>query len=183
MLKRALLAAGIVVPVTFAVVTATFADEPCRSRASLDWARAGKGYIVEAVADGPTCQQAVIVQVVRRPDGTPLWSDVVLAEWRFADEAPANSAAMEKALGQMLVDGLRGVVLSDQLPEWSQAEEGTLRRGGTVWYAEAGVERAAWNALRNAKRPIFTYLQGTDSVGVLALGADGTITKVGYFVP
>ena len=182
MLKCVLLTAGIVA-IAPVVATVALADEPCRSRASLDWARAGTGYLVEAVADGPTCQKAVIVQVVRRPDGTPLWSDVVLAEWRFADEAPADSAAMEKALAQMLVEGLRGAVLSDQLPEWKQSEEGTLRRGSTVWYAETGVERAAWNALRAAKRPVFTYLQGTDSVGVLVLGADGTISKVGYFVP
>lgn len=168
---------------TSVVATVVLADERCRSRASLDWARAGTGYLVEAVADGPSCQKAVIVQVVRRPDGTALWSDVVLAEWRFADEAPADSAAMEKALTEVLIEGLRGVVSSDQLPEWQQSEEGTLRRGGTVWYAETGVERVAWNRLRAAKRPVFTYLQGTDSVGVLVLGADGAITKVGYFVP
>ena len=182
MLRCVLFTAGIVATMSAAAAVA-LADEPCRSRASLDWARAGKGYLVEAVADGPTCQKAVIVQVVRRPDGTALWSDVVLAEWRFADEAPADSAAMEKALAQMLVDGMRGVVSSDQLPEWQQSEEGTLRRGSTVWYAETGVERAAWNTLRAAKRPVFSYLQGTDSVGVVVLGADGTIIKAGYFVP
>lgn len=182
MLRYVLLAAG-TVAMTSAAATVALADQHCRSRASLDWARAGTGYLVEAVADGPSCQKAVIVQVVRRPDGTALWSDVVLAEWRFADEAPADSAAMEKALAEMLIEGLRGVVSSDQFPEWQQSEEGTLRRGGTVWYAETGIERAAWNRLRAAKRPVFTYLQGTDSVGVLVLGADGTVTKVGYFVP
>ena len=147
------------------------------------WARAGAGYLVEAVADGPTCQKAVIVHVVRRPDGTPVWSDVVLAEWRFPDDAPRDGATMEKALAQMLVEGLRSIAGSEQLPEWKQGEEGALRRGDIVWYAETGVERAAWNALRVAKRPVFTYLQGTESIGVLVLAPDGSVTKAGYFVP
>lgn len=114
------------------------------------WARAGAGYLVEAVADGPTCQKAVIVHVVRRPDGAPEWSDVVLAEWRFVEESPRDSAAMEKVLAQMLVDGLRGVVGSEQLPEWKQGEEGTLRRG-----ARCGTPRPVWNAphgMRCARR-------------------------------
>jgi hypothetical protein len=182
MSKAGLLATALAVA-TPALATSALADEPCRARAEQAWARAGAGYLVEAVADGPTCRNAVIVHVVRRPDGVPVWSDVVLADWRFPDEAPRDSTAMEKALAQMLVEGLRSVAGSEQLPEWKQGEEGTLRRGDTVWYAEAGVERAAWNALRVAKRPVFTYLQGTDSIGVLVLGADGSMTKVGYFVP
>lgn len=182
MYRVGLLATALAVA-TPALVPSAFADGPCRARAELAWVRAGAGYLVEAVADGPTCRNAVIVHVVRRPDGAPVWSDVVLAEWRFADEAPRDSAAMEKALGQMLVDGLRSVPGSDQLPEWRQGEDGTMRRGDVVWYAETGMERAAWNALRMAKRPVFTYLQGTESIGVLVLGADGSVTKAGYFVP
>lgn len=182
MYRVGLLATALAVA-TPALSTPVLADEPCRARASVAWARAGAGYLVEAVADGPTCRNAVIVHVVRRPDGVPVWSDVVLAEWRFAEDAPRDSAAMEKALAQMLVDGLRGVAGSEQLPEWKQGEEGTLRRGDIVWYAETGMERAAWNALRVAKRPVFTYLQGTESIGVLVLAADGSVTKAGYFVP
>lgn len=63
----------------------------CNARASIPWEKAGPGYFADAIVRGPSCANAVVLFVTRRPGGMPNW---------FRDEpdkvVPGNApAAME----------------------------------------------------------------------------------------
>lgn len=98
--------------------------EGCNARARVPWTAAGDGYFAEAIVSGPSCAQAVVVFVPRRPGGlagrlddqrtvlpgsAPMSLDV-----QPTTEVPAlagvrDAAAMTAALPGWLAERLRGL--------------------------------------------------------------------------
>lgn len=100
--------------------TAYAAD--CNARISIPWEKAGPGYFADAIVRGPSCANAVVLFVARRPGGEPHWyrdpPDKVVAgnapvalEIKPVAGIPAlakvaDAAAMTKALQGWLVQRL-----------------------------------------------------------------------------
>lgn len=151
--------------------------EECSGRASAPWTQAGKGYSVDAIADGPDCAKAVVVLVVRGPDGKALHTFLGTSDTIISFGDTKTKAAMKATLARWLVEA-NTMPTSDQLPDWKDKQE-QPGSGQFPFYPEYGVKRTDYLAIRKAKRPVFCYAQGMESVACVVLDADGVVTKVG----
>ena len=165
------------------IVAAPALAEDCSGRAVASWQPGSERYSVEAVADGPSCRNAVVVLVIRRSDGTPIWTSTGIADTILTLSTAESKAGMTAQLKQWLADAVRRPRTSDELPEWKDADkQGPLQRGDASWYPEPGIARTAWDGCRAVKRPLFVYVQGMESAAVLLLRADDSLVKLGSIV-
>lgn len=158
----------------------THAASNCNTKASQVWAASPTQKLtIEALADGPTCSQAVLMFAVRNSKGDALWfevsrpSDVMV----FTQPPPKNVKTMTSALKQWITpdDHLKS---ADVLPEW---KEGTdfPQAGEFPFYPDEGTGRGDYVKMQKAKLPMFCYIAGTESEACLVLMQDETIVKVG----
>ena len=64
---------GALVAATLLVLPGVGHAADCDARVSLPWKQAGPGYSGEAIVRGPSCANAVVLFVTRRPGGMPNW--------------------------------------------------------------------------------------------------------------
>lgn len=152
------------------------ASSPCNARASQVWTQK---LTVEALADGPSCAQAVVVLVIRNSKGDALWiaSSKTSDIFTFTQAPPANATAMTASLKQWITRDDR-LQQTGALPEWKNGADGP-EAGEFPFYTNEGVTRADYTQTRKANLPMFCYVAGMESEACLVLTKDGTIIKIG----
>lgn len=130
-------------------------------------------YTSEAHVLGPTCQQGVVVLVVRQREGTPIYTWSGLTDYLFGLSEAANPAAMKEALSDWVNQG-PDVDTTATLPPWEETE-GQSKRAEFPFMPEEWFDKAAWDAMRAEKLEMFCFPQGMESqqCAVLRPGADG----------
>lgn len=103
--------------------TAAGSDSGCARSATRQvvWSSPGAPDTITARAEGPTCQQAVVLFVVRNAQGDPLWSFAsTYYDMTTGGVAPENAPAVSGAEADRFLHGWANVTVqrSSQLPEW-----------------------------------------------------------------
>jgi hypothetical protein len=151
----------------------------CSLEAARPWTPfRGADFVSEAYSNGPTCASAVATIVVRDPKGRVLWADALVAEhvMTFVDAKVPNK--MKAALSEWLTQQHLFKSSAD-LPAWRQGADAPDVVGDFPFYAEPGLDRAGYEQIRAQRQALFCYVQGMESLACIAIGRDGTATKVG----
>jgi hypothetical protein len=150
----------------------------CSVSDTLPWTAAGRGYLIDVFSDGTDCLNAATALVIRAPDGRPLYSAATpgfIVDIYNPDLK--TRADMKKALTRIetMTEDTTG-----KLPAWpeGQAEREITRGDFTTTVAEP-FDRASWNALRDARRPMLPVDYGIESAAFVVLMPDGRVIEVG----
>lgn len=130
----------------------------------------------EAFSHGPNCNKAIVVITVRGPDGTPQWIDAMKASdlMTFADVK--TTKAMQAALKDWISQSA-GLKSTADLPSWPPGAQ-QPSSGEFPFYVEEGVDRDYYEKARNARAPLFCYVQGMESMACIAM-IEGGMVKLG----
>lgn len=150
------------------------ADAPaaCETAVSELWATNALGsYTAEATSAGDDCLAAALSLQIRDDRGAILWSSRHRSQDLFGFDAVTSPARMEAALRDWITQAGRFSRSSD-LPPWARGAAQPVNLAGFAFEPNPGVDRAGYEALRAASRPLFCHVQGRESVFCLALSAD-----------
>ena len=150
----------------------------CSVSDTLPWTAAGRGYLIDVFSDGTDCLNAATALVIRAPDGRPLYSaatpgfivDIYNPELK-------TRADMKKTLTRIetMTEDTTG-----KLPEWPKGQtEREITHGDFTTTVVEPFDRASWNALRDAKRPMLPVDYGIESAALVVLMPDGRVVEVG----
>jgi hypothetical protein len=150
----------------------------CSMRADGPWQAAGAGYSIAIVVDGATCDAAVALVTLRRPDGLAIWGAWVAVRDNlyFQDgKARADVATAIRRMVSQLGAAADGTTCS--FPDWPAGGE---IQGGTDfhWQAKPGMTRGIWQDLREAGLPTLVFATGQETSIVLVLERDGSLREV-----
>ncbi len=149
----------------------------CNISDTLPWTAAGRGYLIDLFSDGTDCLNAATALVIRAPDGRPLYSAATpgfIVDIYHPDLK--NRSDMAKALASIehLTEGT-----TEKLPEWPEGQsERTITRGDFTTTVAEPFDRASWNALRAARRPMLPADPGNESAAFVVLMPDGRVVEV-----
>jgi hypothetical protein len=135
----------------------------CAARASQTWSAADQPELtVEAVADGPTCAQAVVTIAVRDGDGAVAWTQAFIAADNFVLREGSTPKTMQAALRRWLDPGQLKLGSTAELPEWA---EDAPAPGGEFPFSPSEIfaSREDYEALREADRPLLCLVSGNES--------------------
>lgn len=154
---------------------ATSASVGCVAHARSVWnPDAATQLSITAFAEGPTCQNAVAVLVVRGADGGVLHTDVHQTEFVMLLNGKATPQDLDAALAEWIkIDP----ATTADLPAWDPKAE-TPVSGEFPFYPAEGVDRAAYETLRGQKLPMLCYVQGMESSACYVF-RDGAFTDLG----
>ncbi len=153
-----------------------FADD-CNARYASAWEPGnGQTYMIEAITDGSTCDQAIAAFVVRGPDGAPLYYNIYQANQVMLLAGQPTKSDMEAALFQWTMQdaGADGVANTGSLPAWQAGGE-SPDAGEFPFYPDMAVDQTYYEQLRAAKAPMICYVQGMESLACLALYEGGLV--------
>ncbi|BCW88507.1 hypothetical protein sos41_16480 [Alphaproteobacteria bacterium SO-S41] len=157
-MRQVLLGAAVVAVMGLICVAARADDLPpivsgCKAEAVVPWPAAGEGYRAMAYTEGEDCAEAHLTLALVAPTDRALW------QWDFGGAASVralygvpNVVEMERALGAWLTQGSDKPTTSADLPAWA---DGAAAPEG--FEPDAVLDRAGWEALRAAKRPLFCF--------------------------
>jgi hypothetical protein len=150
------------------------AQAQCAGKVSRAWGK----FTIEAMADGPTCDHAVAVIVIRNAK-----HDVV---YSLAGAAEHNAVFLNNESGkikQALTDWIsaRGERRMSELPNWKQGADSPAQEPPAEFpFVVSGeIGRNDYLALRKAGAPLFCFVQGMESERCVAATKDGDIRDVG----
>jgi hypothetical protein len=149
----------------------------CSISDTLPWTAAGRGYLIDVFSDGTDCLNAATALVIRAPDGRPLYSAAtpgVIVE--IYHDVLKTRADMKKALARIetMTEDTTG-----KLPEWPEGQtDRAITRGDFTTTVAERFDRASWNALRDARRPMLPVDYGIESVAFVVLMPDGRVVEV-----
>ncbi len=156
------------------------AAERCGGTASAAWDAAGKGWMIEAMADGPTCDQAVATMVIRNATGEPVFNTSQVANQTMLLAGKTNAKELGDGLKEWIDPKGSNITTSDALPEWKKGAEAPGEAGAEFpFYPDEGMTQEAYEAIRATKAPTFCYVQGMESLNCLVLDKDGVLTSAG----
>ena len=154
-----------------------FAGTTCDVKASSAWKPSrGPAFRAEAISNGPNCENAVVMIVLRSGNGAPLWVDARLTKDLMTFQGIKTTAQMKSALVDWL-DQPGTFKSSADLPPWAKGEEAP-KAGEFPFYPEADVDQEAYEKVRASKAPVFCYVQGMESMSCVVY-SDGGFMKVG----
>jgi hypothetical protein len=139
----------------------------CSASASRAWLG---GTTIEAFAQGPTCEKAVVTLVIRNMAGNPLFMQA--HDTAFLMNFTQAPAANAKALGVTLKDWISGggfMTSADRL----------VLDGEFPFTVNEGVGKATLAKYRKEKMPLFCYIQGMESGNCVVLDKDGAVVDLG----
>ena len=131
---------------------------------------------VEAFSHGPSCAHAVVVIVVRGPNGVPLWNDSMPAAQVMTFAGLNTRQNMGVALRDWMTQNHLFKTSAD-LPVWKKGDAAPTS-GEFPFYPDEGVDRDYYEQVRAGKVPVFCYVQGMESIACVVL-KDGGMTKIG----
>lgn len=150
----------------------------CAAMAEKAWIqRDGGNFIAQASANGPTCDKAVALLVVRDAQQTPVFTWAGPASHIFGLKDATNGLAMRAALLAWIDQSNSSLATTGHLPPWEETE-GQAKRAEFPFHPEAWFDAAAWEALRQEKLDLFCFPQGGESLDCAAL-RDGRLETVG----
>lgn len=144
----------------------------CAATASSSW----QSLQVEASASGADCEQAE-ARITITNGGQQVWSETYPAAQVMVLAGAADTEDMQRRLTEWIAPAGAASDSTGDLPAWPANAE-TPMSGEFPFYAEEGIERAAYEALRSRDAPMYCYVQGMESAACLAL-EDGALTKIG----
>jgi hypothetical protein len=170
----------LVAALLLATSTTAKAASSCSARATQVWsASPTQNLTIEALADGPTCGQAVALLVIRNSKGEAVWTESTTTSDNFIFEqgSPSNPREMASTLKEWITKDER-LSETGALPEWKNGSE-TPEGGEFPFYVHEGILKDDYTQLRDAKLPMFCYVAGIESEACLVLNKDGSITEIG----
>lgn len=150
----------------------------CAAKASAPWTEGGKGIVAEATSSGPRCGAAKLALVLRGAGGEVLFKFDATADSVMPFVQVKSKADMQAALASWVADARTQMPTTAKLPNWKQGQD-QPSDGEFPFYPDEGVKRAEYLALRAAKRPMFCFVQGMESLSCLVIGADGKAKTIG----
>ena len=160
-----------------AMAGATASAKDCAGIAGTGWP-AMKGYTIGAIAGGPDCQKAVALIVVRDADGNAVYHESYIAEYVMTLAGAQTSSELTKALQEWIDASDPQFKTTADLPEWKTGEDQPML-GEFAFYPEEGMDRDSYEKLRAAKTPVFSYVQGMESVAVITVDPEAGVIKIG----
>lgn len=180
MLKPLTLAALAVMAASLPMATPTIAKSKtaCAANATAPWSAAGKGWTIEATAEGRSCDQATATITIRDSEGAPQWAETYSVDQVMVLAGASSPADLEDKILEWVGPLSSTFRTTADLPDWP---EGTDGPGGEFpFMPDEGLDRSAYGALRSAKAPVFCYVQGMESLAcVMADKASGKVTLLG----
>jgi hypothetical protein len=157
----------------------TAAAGDCNVRATSAWAVAGAGYTAQAISDGPTCEQAVLLLVVRDPSGKAVWTDSARADQLMTFQGVTDKTVMTTTLADWINQEDSMMKKGEALPAWD-ADQPQPVSGEFPFYLDEGIDRELYEKVRRANGPLFCYVQGMESMACVSLDTTtGEMTRVG----
>lgn len=160
-----------------AMAATTASAKDCSGIAGTDWP-AIKGYTIGAIAGGPDCQKAVALIVIRDADGNAVYHESYVAEYVMVLAAAQNSADLTKALKEWIDTSNPDFKTTADLPEWKEGADMPMS-GEFAFYPEEGMDREGYEKIRAAKTPVFSYVQGMESIAVITVDPDAGVIVIG----
>jgi hypothetical protein len=157
---------GLLLGVVLSFFAATAAQADCTARNTRAWG----GFSINALASGPTCNQAVVTIVIRTKSGEPKMARSYIAAqlMNFSQSPSPDAKAMTNALKEW-TSGNGFMTSVDKL---------TL--GGEFPFTpDDGLDAPSFKAFRTAKTPIFCYIQGMESGLCIGVRKDGELVQMG----
>lgn len=148
------------------------AENGCPANASGAW----ENFQVEASANGADCATAEATITIRDGD-TELWSQTYPVSQVMVLAGPESVDDMQRRLNEWVNPPGAARNSTGDLPIWTTNAENPMS-GEFPFYAEEGVDRAAYEAIRGRDTPMFCYVQGMESEACLAL-ENGRVTMIG----
>lgn len=153
----------------------------CTASAETMW----EGLKITGTATGATCAAAQVSLAILGADGKALHSfSATAANLRVvfgeaADAPPTEAASMQKALAEWIDPASSTfMIATDKLPEWKSGEEAPMA-GEFIYIPVDGMDRKAYEAMRKAKRPLFCYVQGAESMACVQKLENGQVVQAG----
>jgi len=157
---------------TVAQIADPGAENNCPATASGAW----EGMQVEASASGADCATAHAVITIRHGAQT-LWTETYLANQVMVFAGAESVEDMQRRLNEWVNPPGAARNSTGDLPVWAPGATHPMS-GEFPFYAEEGVDRAAYETLRGRDAPMFCYIQGMESEACLAL-ENGRLIKIG----
>jgi hypothetical protein len=148
------------------------AENGCPATASGTWS----GMQVEANANGADCATAQATITIRN-GARVLWSEEYPVNEVMVLAGPESVEDLQRRLNEWVNPPGAARDSTGDLPVWAAGAQNPMS-GEFPFYAEKGVDRAAYETLRGADVPMFCYVQGMESEACLAL-ENGRVTKIG----
>ena len=150
----------------------------CNVSASASWSPSpGQAYRTEAFSRGPTCAQAVVTLVVRAPDGGVAWADAAPAAHLMTFADVKTSQDMARALTDWMSQSSM-FQTTRSLPVWPEGAQ-EPKSGEFPFMPESWIDREYYERLRAEGLPVFSYVQGMESLACIVLTRDGQMEKIG----
>jgi hypothetical protein len=135
------------------------------------WTNADAPDTITASAQGPSCDQAVVLFVVRNASGDPLWThastyfDMTTGGGPVEGASPVTDADM-----QAFLSGWASVEISrsNELPEWREGVA-TLTESAQTFAYDTPFEREAYEMLRARALPTLCFAGGAESAHCLVI--------------
>lgn len=162
-----------------ALSPSALAAERCAGTTATDWTAAGKGWVIEASADGPTCDNAVATLIIRNPAGEPVYWTSQVASQTMVLAGKTGPKELGAGLKEWTDPNSSTIQTADALPEWKKGTESPGAGSEFPFYPDEGLTQEDYEAIRATKAPTFCFVQGMESLDCLVLGKDGVLTSVG----
>jgi hypothetical protein len=122
---------------------------------------------VEAFSDGPTCEKAVIVYVVRNQNGQVLFEQSHQSQFVLTTAGARTRAQMAVALREWVGSNpTQGFY--DNLPDWKAgAQSPEPKEFGFT--PDTNISRADYIRIKSSRPPVRCYVQGMESLNCLVL--------------
>jgi hypothetical protein len=144
----------------------------CTAYASSSWANGPTPRLrIEAFSDGPNCEKAVVVFVVRDSTGKVLFNNDHEAQF-VATLAQARTRIQMQAALRDWIDVSRSSNFHSTLPNW--ASGATLpTQTEFAFIPHDAITRTDYVSIRTSRKPFFCYVQGMESLKCLVYRNDG----------
>jgi hypothetical protein len=160
------------------MLAAPLAHAGCLRKQSAAW----KGFSLEALADGPDCERAVVLFVMRDRKGEIAYTMAGEAMHNavFQAEQMKTGRDVAAALRTWISPGNGRRTMAD-LPDWKKGDDGpaTDPPAEFPFMVSDSLDRETYLAMRRAKSPMFCLTQGMESLRCLAVGQNGGVIDIG----
>jgi hypothetical protein len=150
----------------------------CSGKQSVPW----KGFTLEALADGPDCDRAVVLFVMRNKKGDIAYtmSGEAAHNASFQPDQTKNGKDIAIAL-KAWISAENGRRTMADLPDWKKGDSNpdTTPPAEFPFMIGDELDRDRYLAMRRAKSPMFCLTQGMESLRCLAVGNDGSVVDIG----
>lgn len=147
----------------------------CSASAVAPWPAAGEGYRAQAATEGEVCAEAALTLALVAPTGRALWELPTsgVGAIRVLYGVPGGRE-MEAELQAWISQGGSKPATAADLPVWADGAAGPEGFEPTT-----ETDRAAYEALRAAARPLFCYADDPGFDTCLVLAADDSVSAIG----